>query len=80
MGLTSSLFSGVSGLRNHQKMMDVIGNNISNVNTVGFKSSRILFSETLNQAVRFGSDPEGDRGGMNSYQIGLGSQISSIDR
>ncbi|MEW6193519.1 MAG: flagellar basal body protein, partial [Bacteroidota bacterium] len=55
MALLTSLFAGVSGLRNHQSMMDVIGNNISNVNTIGFKGSRVTFSDTFNQFVKAGT-------------------------
>ncbi|HHY70579.1 MAG TPA: flagellar hook-basal body protein, partial [Thermoanaerobacterales bacterium] len=47
-----SMFSGVTGLRNHQVRMDVIGNNIANVNTVGFKKSRVIFQDTLSQTMR----------------------------
>jgi len=74
-----SLFSGVSGLKNHQTRMDVIGNNISNVNTTGFKSSRVTFSDTLNQTMTGASAPNGNLGGTNPKQVGLGSAISSID-
>jgi len=82
MSLLTSLFSGVSGLKNHQSMMDVIGNNISNVNTIGFKGSRVTFSDTFSQAVRQGSNPglTGGAGGTNSFQIGLGMKLNSIDR
>lgn len=74
-----SLFSGVSGLRNHQIRMDVIGNNISNVNTVAFKSGRVTFKEGFAQLVQGASRPPGDQGGTNPIQVGLGSQIGSID-
>ncbi len=74
-----SLFSGVSGLKNHQTRMDVIGNNISNVNTTGFKSSRVTFSDTLNQTLTGASSPKDNLGGTNPKQIGLGSAVSSID-
>lgn len=80
MSLMRSLYAGVSGLYNHQVMMDVIGNNISNVNSVGFKSSRVTFSDTFNNYVRFGTEPNEARGGTNAFQVGLGSQINSIDR
>ncbi|MDP3581405.1 MAG: flagellar hook-basal body complex protein, partial [Ignavibacteria bacterium] len=80
MALLTSLFAGVSGLRNHQSMMDVIGNNISNVNTIGFKGSRVTFSDTFNQFVKAGTNPTDTTGGTNSYQIGLGAKINSIDR
>ena len=74
-----SLYSGVSGLKNHQTRMDVVGNNISNVNTTGFKSSRVTFSDTLNQTLSGASAPTENRGGTNPKQIGLGSATSSID-
>ncbi len=74
-----SLFSGVSGLRNHQIRMDVIGNNISNVNTVAFKSGRVTFKEGFNQLLSGGNRPPGDHGGMNPIQVGLGMQIGSVD-
>ena len=74
-----SLFSGVSGLKNHQTRMDVIGNNISNVNTTGFKSSRVTFVDTLSQTLTGASSPKGNLGGTNPKQIGLGSGVGSID-
>ncbi len=74
-----SLYSGVSGLKNHQNRMDVVGNNISNVNTTGFKSSRVTFSDTLSQTLSGASAPQGNLGGTNPKQIGLGSALSSID-
>ncbi len=74
-----SLFSGVSGLRNHQVRMDVIGNNISNVNTVAFKAGRVTFKEGFAQLLQGASRPPGDHGGTNPIQIGLGMQVGSID-
>ena len=74
-----SLYSGVSGLKNHQTRMDVVGNNISNVNTTGFKSSRVTFSDTLSQTLSGASAPADGLGGTNPKQIGLGSSVSSID-
>ena len=74
-----SLFSGVSGLKNHQTRMDVIGNNISNVNTTGFKSSRVTFSDTLSQTLTGAAAASEGKGGTNPKQIGLGSQVSSVD-
>ncbi|HOP75137.1 MAG TPA: flagellar hook-basal body complex protein, partial [Bacillota bacterium] len=74
-----SMFAGVSGLRNHQTRMDVIGNNIANVNTIGFKSSRVTFQDTLNQTLRGASAPQGSRGGINPLQVGLGMSIATID-
>ena len=75
-----ALFSGVSGLRNHQVQMDVIGDNIANVNTVGFKSSRALFQELLSQTLKAAGGPGGGRGGTNPQQVGFGMRISSIDK
>jgi len=73
-----SLFTGISGLRNHQTLLDVIGNNISNVNTVGFKKSRVEFRDLLYQSIQSGSAPQAGRGGTNPKQIGLGAQIAAI--
>ncbi|MBK8005964.1 MAG: flagellar hook-basal body complex protein [Gemmatimonadetes bacterium] len=75
-----SLFAGVSGLRNHQTRMDVIGNNIANVNTVAYKASRVTFAEAFAQLLQGASRPPGDQGGINPIQIGLGSKIGSIDQ
>lgn len=80
MPLLNSLFSGVSGLRNHQSMMDVISNNISNVNTIGYKSSRVTFSDTFNRIIRYGSNPTETSGGINTFQVGLGMRINTVDR
>jgi len=74
-----SLFAGVSGLQNHQVRMDVIGNNIANVNTIGFKYSRATFKEALSQTLAAASAPQGNRGGVNAQQVGLGSRLGSID-
>jgi flagellar hook protein FlgE len=75
-----SLFAGVSGLRNHQVRMDVIGNNIANVNTVAFKAGRVTFKEGFAQLLQGASRPPGDQGGINPIQVGLGMQIGSIDQ
>ena len=75
-----ALFAGVSGLRNHQVRLDVIGNNIANVNTVAFKSSRVTFEEAFAQLLQGASRPPGDLGGINPIQIGLGMNIGSIDQ
>ncbi len=80
MSLINSLFAGVSGLKNHQAMMDVIGNNIANVNSIGFKGSRVTFSDTFNQFVRYGTNPTAASGGTNTFQIGLGMKLNSVDR
>ena len=74
-----SLFSGVSGLKGHQTRMDVIGNNIANVNTTGFKSSRATFADAISQTTSGASSPTGNLGGTNPKQIGLGANVSSID-
>ncbi len=74
-----SLFSGVSGLKSHQTRMDVIGNNIANINTVGFKSSRVTFSDMLSQTSSGASSPSDNLGGINPKQIGLGSNVASVD-
>jgi len=77
--MMGSLFAGVSGLRNHQIRMNVIGNNIANVNTIGFKSSRVTFEEALAQTIKAARQPEGTLGGINPMQSGLGVSLSSID-
>src|SRR5437763_2392482 len=74
-----SMFSAISGLKNHQTFMDVVGNNIANVNTTGFKQSRVTFQDILSQTVRGASGPQGGRGGVNPEQVGLGVLISGID-
>ena len=76
-----SLFSGVSGLRVHQARMDVIGNNIANVNTIGFKASRMTFADAMLQRISGASadNPATGRAGRNPMQIGLGVNIGSID-
>jgi flagellar hook protein FlgE len=75
-----ALFAGVSGLRNHQTRMDVIGNNIANVNTVAFKSSRVTFKEAFVQLVQGAARPSGIQGGINPIQIGSGVNVGSIDQ
>lgn len=75
-----SLYSAISGLKNHQIKMDVIGNNISNVNTTGFKRSRVTFSTMLSQTMKGAGSPSANQGGTNPSQIGLGSLVSSIDQ
>ena len=74
-----SLFAGVSGLKVHQTRMDSIGNNIANINTVGFKSSRTTFSDMLSQTQSGAAAPTTNVGGTNPKQIGLGVSVSSID-
>lgn len=77
-----SLFSGVAGLKVHQTKMDVIGNNIANVNTVGFKSSSTVFSDVFYQTTQASSGPnkETNVGGVNSKQIGLGAGVAAISK
>ncbi|HEY3060898.1 MAG TPA: flagellar hook protein FlgE [Chloroflexota bacterium] len=74
-----SMFSAISGLKNHQTFMDVVGNNIANVNTTGFKQSRVTFQDILSQTLRGASGPQGGRGGVNPEQVGLGVLISGVD-
>lgn len=74
-----SMYSGVSALRAHQTRMDVIGNNIANVNTVGYKASKVTFAEAFNQTLSgAGSSSDTGRGGTNPQQVGLGANLSSI--
>lgn len=73
-----SLYSGVAGLKTHQTKMDVIGNNIANVNTIGFKSSSVLFRDVLYQTTSTATGATASTGGTNASQIGLGTQVSSI--
>ena len=74
-----SLWSGVSGLQAHQIAMDVEGNNIANVNTTGFKYSRTNFQDLLSQTVKAATAPQGNLGGKNSLQVGLGTSVSSVE-
>ncbi len=74
-----SLFSAISGLRNHMTYMDVIGNNIANVNTIAFKASRVTFLDVLGQTIRGATAPQNDLGGTNPLQVGLGMRLGSID-
>lgn len=74
-----SLFAGVSGIRTHQVRMDVIGNNIANVNSIGFKSGRATFNDVLSQTLSGATGPSGVRGGLNPAQVGLGSAVAGID-
>ena len=75
-----SLWSGVSGLQAHQIAMDVEGNNIANVNTYGFKYNRANFADILSQNPRVATAPQGQLGGQNAMQIGLGTTINSTTR
>ena len=77
--MMASLYAGVSGLRNHQIRMNVIGNNVANVNTIGFKSGRVTFREALIQDYKGAGRPTDLSGGTNPVQMGLGMQVSTID-
>lgn len=75
-----SMFAGVSGLRAHQTMTDIVANNIANVNTVGFKASRIQFADTLSQLLQGSSGSGEATAGTNPQQVGLGVTIASTNR
>lgn len=75
-----SMYSAISGLKNHQTMLDVVGANIANVNTVGYKAERTSFKELISQTVRGASGATAARGGTNPLQVGLGAGIASIDQ
>ena len=74
-----SMYSGISGLRSHQTMMDVVGNNIANVNTTGYKSSATVFQDVLSQTLQGAGAPEDGRGGTNPAQVGLGVKVAGIN-
>src|SRR3954454_22723643 len=80
MALTSALFTGLSGLNVNQTKLQVVGNNIANVNTVAFKSSRALFKPQFYITESGGSGPTAEFGGSNPDQRGLGAQIASIQK
>jgi len=80
MGLTTSLFTGLTGLAAGSTSISVAGNNIANVNTNAFKSSRVNFETQISQTTSSGSSPDGVSGGTNPNQIGLGNQVGSISR
>jgi len=75
----TALATAVTGLKVHQRKLDVVASNISNVNTTGYRSSRVVFQDLFSQTIRGGSAAVGDFGGTNPQQIGLGVQIASID-
>ena len=74
-----SMYSAVSGLKGHQTRMDVVGNNIANVNTTGFKASRVTFADMISQNLSGASSPTGTIGGVNPKQIGLGMSVAATD-
>lgn len=77
--MMASLFAGVSGLKNHQVKMNVIGNNIANINTIGYKAGRVNFQEALVQTFKGAGRPSPITGGTNPVQLGLGMQVATID-
>lgn len=79
MGLSTALFAGISGLERFQTSLDVIGSNVANVNTYGYKSQRVLFEDLLYDTIKSGTAPAGTSAGTNPSQIGAGVDISSID-
>lgn len=74
-----SLYSGVAGLQNHQTRLDVIGNNVANVNTIGYKKNRVNFQDMLYQGMQGASRPTDELGGTNPKQVGLGMTVATID-
>jgi flagellar hook protein FlgE len=76
--MMKALFAAISGLQNHMTMMDVVGNNIANVNTQGYKSSRVTFQDMLTQTIAGASAPTANRGGTNPQQVGLGMKVGGI--
>lgn len=74
-----SMYSGISGMKGFQNKLDVIGNNIANVNTTGFKKGRVTFQDMMSQTSQGASAPANGRGGVNPKQVGTGTQIGSID-
>ena len=75
----TAIFAGVSALQSQQRRLNVIGNNIANLNTTGFRSARVIFQDVLNQTITSAAPPQGGRGGTNPRQIGLGVMVASID-
>ncbi len=73
------MFAAISGLKQHQVMLDVTANDIANVNTIGYKSSRVTFQDSLTQMQRGAAAPTTTNGGSNAAQVGLGVGLGSID-
>jgi flagellar hook protein FlgE len=80
MGLTSALFTGLSGLNTNQFRIDTIGDNIANANTTGFKGSRSMFQTQFAQVVTLGTPPSANQGGSNGIEVGLGSMVGATQR
>jgi flagellar hook protein FlgE len=74
-----SMYAGISGMKGFQTKLDVIGNNIANVNTAGFKKGRVTFQDMMSQTTNGAQGPAENRGGTNPAQVGLGSQLGTID-
>jgi flagellar hook protein FlgE len=74
-----SMYSGISGMKNFQTKLDVIGNNIANVNTYGYKKGRVTFKDLVSQTISGASGPANNIGGVNPKQVGLGSSLATID-
>lgn len=74
-----SMYSGISGMKNFQTKLDVIGNNIANVNTYGFKKGRTIFTDIMSQTINGATAPGQNLGGVNAKQVGLGSSLAAID-
>ncbi len=79
MTMLRSMYAGISGMKGFQTKLDVIGNNIANVSTVGFKKGRVTFQDMMSQTTSGAQGPTATRGGINPSQVGLGSQLGSID-
>ncbi len=78
--MTSALLAGLTGLRANQNYLNVIGNNLANSNTPGYKSSRVTFSDILSQTIRSAASPSSSIGGTNPIQIGRGAEVASVDQ
>jgi flagellar hook protein FlgE len=78
--MADALLAGVSGMKAHQKMIDVAGNNLANVNTTAYKASRVRFSDLLSETLRDASQPTASVGGSNPQQVGSGVKLASVDR
>ncbi|SFD80492.1 flagellar hook protein FlgE [Lentibacillus persicus] len=74
-----SMYAGISGMKGFQSKLDVVGNNIANVSTAGFKKGRVTFQDMMSQTTSAAQGPTANRGGVNAMQVGLGSQTGSID-
>ena len=80
MGLTSALNTSLIGLTLNETLIDILGNNIANAGTNGFKSSRVLFETQLSRTLSIGSRPTADNGGTNPRQIGLSAVVAAIKK